>query len=120
MALTFLTDQPQKLLDSFNEKIDQKEAKGKITTWKRLSDGVHYTHKADDWLEKAFFKPSVQKDKLVFNIIRPKDSNVTRTVYGYYHGHLTETFLNHFDKLFSSAQASALGTVGDDINAPEK
>jgi hypothetical protein len=117
MADYFFTDSPQTLLDEFNKRIDQKEPKGKITTWMRSDDGKFYTHKSDEWGKKAWFKPTVGKDKLTFNIIKPKDRNVTTPVYGYYHGHLIETFLNHFDKDFTKADASALPAIGDICNS---
>jgi hypothetical protein len=113
MADYFYTDTPQWLLDEFNKRIDQKESKGKITTWERSDDGVYYTHKSTEWGKKAWFKPKVESGKLTFNIIKTKTTNVTRVVYGYYHGHLIETFLNHFDKDFSKAEATALAASGD-------
>ena len=36
--------------------------------------------------------------------------------YGYYHGHLIETFLNHFDQSFSQGAASALPTNNDKVS----
>ncbi|WP_236200695.1 hypothetical protein [Pseudomonas pseudonitroreducens] len=120
MSLTFFTSKPQQLLNAFNEKIEQEEPAGKITTWERSDDKAYYTHKAKDWTKKAWFKPSVQEGKLVFNIIKPQNMNVTALVYAYYHGHLTETFLNHFDKSFTSAQSSALPTTGDLVSNPKK
>ncbi|OGT54755.1 MAG: hypothetical protein A3E01_18755 [Gammaproteobacteria bacterium RIFCSPHIGHO2_12_FULL_63_22] len=115
MAIHFLTPDPASLLKEFDARIHQTEAEGKITTWEKLEDGKHYTHKAADWKSKAYFKPSVGKDRLTFNIIRPKDKSVTVPVYGYYHGHLMETFLNHFDKKFTTSMTSALPEAGDDV-----
>lgn len=113
MSVTFSSQDPASLLKAFDARIAQSEPKGKITTWEKLSDGVHYTHKATDWRFKAFLKPSIQPGKLVFNIIKPKDANVTAVAYAYYHGHLIETFLNHFDQNFSDGVASALPRPGD-------
>ena len=84
---------------------------GSITTW--LKVGEHYTHVAERWHRKAFFKAHVDSGQLRFNIIAPKGKNVTNEVYAYYHGHLTETFLNHFDKDFSLVGVSPLCTAGD-------
>jgi hypothetical protein len=89
MSVQFLTSQPTALLSAFNARISQTEAAGKITTW--IKDGDYYTHKASEWTQKAWFKPNIESGKLVFNIIKPKNSNISSTVYGYYHGHLTET-----------------------------
>ncbi len=116
MALHFYTNSPDQLLKKFDAAIDQTEPKGKITTWER-SDGGDYTHKADNWAKKAWFRPSIHDGRLTFNIVKTKTTNVSVPVYGYYHGHLTETFLNHFDKDFSTAQSSALPSNTDIVNA---
>lgn len=113
MADYFFTDSPQWLLNEFNKRIEQKEPKGKITTWERSTDGRYYTHKSPDWHRLAWFEPSVESGKLAFYIIKPKDRNVTKIVYGYYHGHLIETFLNHFDRDFTRAEATPLAVSGD-------
>jgi hypothetical protein len=55
----------------------------------------------------------VKSDQLVFNVIKPKDTNVTTIVYGYYHGHLIETFLNHFDADFTAGRATAMPSADD-------
>ena len=113
MALHFNTRNPSGLLNEFNSKIDQLTVKGKITTWERSSDGEYYTHKALEWAKKAWFKPEIKADKLVFNIIKPKNASVSVQTYGYYHGHLSETFLNHFDSKFEAAVSTALPSSGD-------
>ena len=116
MAVHFTTTAPHALLNEFDERIRQNEVTGKITTWEKSADGIYYTHKATDWHAKAWMKPVVMSDQLVFNIIKPKNANVSSVAYGYYHGHLTETFLNHFDKMFAFAMSSALPSAGDLIS----
>jgi len=113
MALDFMTDDPAGLLDLFNERIEQKEEKGKIKTWVRSADKEYYTHKSDEWGKAAWFKPIIKDDRLTFNIIKPKNKNVSTVAYGYYHGHLTETFLNHFDTEFTAATSTAFPTSKD-------
>jgi hypothetical protein len=113
MAVTFSTDKPQALLNKFDAAISQKEQKGKIETWEKSDDGKYYTHKAKEWNKRAWFKPRTETGQLVFNIIKPKDQDIPVLVYAYYHGHLIETFLNHFDHDFTLAQATALATSGD-------
>jgi hypothetical protein len=76
----------------------------------------HYTHKAPEWAKKAWFLPKIEATQLTFNIIRPKEKNINAIDYAYYHGHLLETFLNHFDKSFKDAIASALPETGDNVS----
>lgn len=113
MAVRFHTQTPKALLAKFDAAVKQKEAKGKIDTWEISDDGKYYTHTAERWTKKAWFKPSTSDNLLTFNIIKPKNQNVTSSVYAYYHGHLIETFLNHFDADFTSAEATAMPAAGD-------
>ncbi|MCJ0763668.1 hypothetical protein [Variovorax terrae] len=119
MALHFKTEKPKDLLAAFDARIGQTELKGKITTWKRVvSNGqVYYTHSSDDWKEKAFFQPAIETGQLTFYIKRPADQNISTPVYGYYHGHLSETYLNHFDNAFSHSTSTALPLPGDNVSA---
>ena len=82
MADYFYTDTPKWLLEEFNKRIAQTEPRGKITTWERSDDGIYYTHTSENWRKKAWFKPSVESDRLAFNIIKPKNCNVTTEVAG--------------------------------------
>jgi hypothetical protein len=116
VAVRFFTETAHDLLNNFNARIEQKEQAGKITTWERSTDKLYYTHKAAEWHSKAWFKATVSNDRLTFNIIKPKNANVTGLVYAYYHGHLTETFLNHFDRMFSTASSTALLTPEDNCS----
>ena len=116
MAVQFFTNSAQSLLDAFNARIEQKEQEGKITTWEKSADGKYYTHKSSQWSKLAWFKPVIYSDRLTFNIIKAKDKNVSTTAYGYYHGHLIETFLNHFDQKILTGVAIALPTSGDKVS----
>ncbi|WP_081068746.1 hypothetical protein [Burkholderia cepacia] len=117
MAIYFYTDDPSGLLANFKNRISQEEKEGKITTWEE-QDG-HFTHKATEWKYEAWFRPSIEQGKiLTFNIVRSQENEgVSQVAYGYYHGHLTETFLNHFDSLFSMAQSTALPVIGDVVSS---
>jgi hypothetical protein len=117
MSVHFTTNGAAALLREFDRRIHQTEATGKITTWEKSADGNFYTHKAKEWHAKAWMKPVVQNDQLVFNIVRPQNANISSLVYAYYHGHLSETFLHHFDKMFSWGMSSALPSTGDVISA---
>jgi hypothetical protein len=113
MAIHFATSTARALLIKFDSEINQKEPTGKIRTWEKHPDGVHYTHKASEWKNKAFFRPTIESNQLTFNIVAPKDEIVTSLVYAYYHGHLIETFLTHFDQDFKNSTASSLPEQGD-------
>jgi len=77
---------------------------------------AYYTHTSDNWHGKAYLRPALENGQLTFNIIRPADQNISTTVYGYYHGHLTETFLNHFDNAFLVATSTARPVAGDQVS----
>jgi hypothetical protein len=115
MAVYFITSNPEKLLRLFKIRIQQTEPKGKITTWKLSDDGNDFSHDSDDWRYKAWFVPTIKSDRLTFNIFRSKGEQVRKTVYGYYHGHLIQTFLNHFDQEFTKAIATADATPEDNL-----
>lgn len=106
MAIHFQTDDPASLLQQFDARIAQTEASGKITTWRKQD--AYYTHIAPNWAAKAWLRPSMRQGWLTFNIYPSQNETVKVTAYGYYHGHLIETFLNHFDKLFTLASATPL------------
>jgi hypothetical protein len=122
MSVRFITESSSKLLKKFNDAIDQEESKGSITTWKKVQQGdtTFYTHVADEWTKKAYFKAVVLDSKLKFNIVRPKDKIVDQVVYAYYHGHLIETFLRHFPHDFTDARADAVAQDGDNVKPPSK
>ncbi len=108
MAVTFFTSDAKALLSQFKEKITQDQEQGRINTWSVDKDG-DFTHKAAQWSRKAWFSPTVSSDRLTFNIVKPASSSITIVVYGYYHGHIIETFLNHFDDKFSSVISDGIG-----------
>lgn len=114
MAVHFMTDAAQALLTAFDKAIAAAPASGSITTWEKTPTSL-YTHKANDWKKKAFFKPSIETDRLRFNIIKPENAVVDTLVYSYYHGHLIETFIKHFDQSFSWARASAKPQTNDKV-----
>jgi hypothetical protein len=117
MAIHFTTNDAKSLLQAFNARISQADPKGKITTWVKSDDDKYYTHKAPEWNKLAWFLPKIEADKLTFNIIKPKNKDISATAYAYYHGHLLETFLNHFDNSFQNGAASAMPEVGDIIQS---
>ncbi|KTT33848.1 hypothetical protein SB18R_03355 [Pseudomonas oryzihabitans] len=115
MSLTFTTSAPQALLKKFDGAISQEEAKGKINTWKKMPDGS-YTHTSDQWGDSAYFIPSFTREGLRFNISPPKGRGLSSYTYAFYHGHLTECFLYHFERDFLTAISTALASAGDRVN----
>lgn len=113
MAVHFECTDPQTLLRNFDAHILQRESVGRITTWEKSQDGQYYTHRAAEWARKAWFKAGVQGNCLSFYIVKSRDVELTGRAYAYYHGHLIETFLAHFDTQFTRATASALAEPGD-------
>lgn len=114
MAVNFVTSNPSNLLAEFKKRIKQSDSKGKITTWEEDSDG-DFTHKSSQWGNRAWMHPVIKSGILTFVIIGQKDTVLVTEVYGFYHGHLTETFLNHFDNSFSTASSTALPTPEDRV-----
>ena len=108
MAAYFDTNTPKKLLASFKKAIDD----GHIITWAYDEDG-DFTHTAPQWKNKAWMCPSVENNRLVFNILKPESTALNPEVYAIYHGRIIESLLAHFDNLFTEGNATALASVGD-------
>lgn len=118
MSVKFFTANPGDLLAAFKAKINQTEQEGSIATWEITGSG-HFTHKGKQYVRDAFFFPEARPHEgvLLFKIIRPEGKSIGARAYAYYHGHLIETFMNHFDRKFSLAAASALPADGDNVSA---
>lgn len=108
MALRVGTSQPSSLLAAIKKAIDEK----RVETWSYDSDG-DFTHTPPQWFRKAWLRPKVEYGALVFNIIKPQNSSISKEVYGVYHGRFIEMLLVHFDSSFTTAEASAAVAVGD-------
>lgn len=109
--LTFETSQSAALLKAFRDAIED----GRVATWKDDKDG-YFSHKAERWKRKAWFSHAESATALTFHILL--NDNVTpvedrRAVYSYYHGHLLETFTNHFAARFSKAISTSNPTTSD-------
>jgi hypothetical protein len=90
--------------------------KRSIETWSVDADG-DFTHSTPQWVNKAWFRPVVYADRLVFRILTPKGTRMNRAVYAVYHGRFIEMLLNHFDLKFTQAEATALPDSGDIIES---
>lgn len=110
MAIIVKTDQPHSVLSAIKRAIDS----DKIETWQYDDDG-DFTHTADQWSRRAWLRPRIRDDSLVFNIVPPRTRTISKVVYGIYHGRFIEMLLTHFDDDFSDARATALPTSADRI-----
>lgn len=112
MAVIVNTEKPRRLLLAIKQAIDE----GQIKTWSYDQDG-DFTHTADQWMKRAWLRPNIQDGRIVFNVIPPKLRAVSQVVYGIYHGRFIEMLLNHFDKEFEDALATALATSSDRLKS---
>jgi hypothetical protein len=110
MAVRAFTDEPQELLSAIKKAISDDV----INTWKIDTDG-DLTHTSKQWGERAWMRPKVLEDRLLFNIIASKNETMSKTLYGVYHGRLIQTLLTHFDKKMKTVSATALATTDDNI-----
>ncbi|RQO62198.1 hypothetical protein [Pseudomonas sp. KBW05] len=113
MSVRFYTSSAKSLLKAFDDRIKQKEKEGSITTWMKNKQD-YYTHKSERWGGKCYFKARTDvSGKLIFNVIPPAGEIVTSEIYAFYHGHIIETFLNHFTSQFTVGEATAKPTNKD-------
>jgi hypothetical protein len=111
MAVLFTTNKPNDLLAAIKKKIDD----GKIDTWIYDNDG-DFTHKPDQWKGKAWLRPRPQQGVLAFGLLGQKEVVMSKQIYGLFHGRFIDMMLTHFDKEFSMAQATAMGTDLDSFD----
>ena len=113
MAVIVICDNPQGLLNQIKKGI----ASGTIVTWLQDTDG-DFTHSPDQWRNEAWFRPSVQQDRLVFNILGNRTKRMSKVTYAVFHGRFIEMLLTHFDESFTRAIGTALAVQGDWVGAP--
>lgn len=112
MAVIAYASDPQNLLDS----IRSAARSGKIETWSVDEDG-DFTHSPEQWRLKAWFRPRVSEDKIVFYILTPQGKVMGKVTYAVYHGRFIEMLLGHFDTQFHRVEATALPVKGDRVRA---
>jgi hypothetical protein len=113
MSVRVLCSNPQQLLNEIKAAIRA----GKVHTWELDSDG-DFTHTPEQWKNKAWFHPIIESDRVTFRILGRKTQRMTTGEYAAYHGHFIEMLLNHFDRMFSTAAATAQGSDGDALGGP--
>lgn len=102
MAIVVYTPNPAALLQIIKKSIDEK----KIDTWIYDNDG-DFTHAPDQWEKKAWLRPYVLSGILQFGLLGQTNIDMTKSVYGVYHGRFIEMLLTHFDNHFSTATSTA-------------
>jgi hypothetical protein len=113
MAVMVSCANPQGLLNKIKSAIQG----GTVQTWSVDSDG-DFTHTPEQWRYEAWFRPSIEQDKLVFFVLGKRTQAMSKAVYGVYHGRLIEMLLTHFDVDFTQAIATALPMHRDWVRPP--
>lgn len=108
MAAYFFTNTPSDLLTFFKQKIEGRQ----ITTWLFDKEG-DFTHTSAGWKNVAWFRPSLQSDCLIFNLLRTPSSPIPAHIYAIYHSQLIEVFLLHLSQLFTLSEATPSAAAGD-------
>ena len=110
MAVRAFTDQAEPLLSAIKQAI----ADGRVTTWKIDDDG-DLTLTSEIFVNRAWMRPKVLPDRLLFNIIGKKNEKTSTRVYAAYHGRLVQMLLAYFDTRLKTVAATALPTKQDKI-----
>lgn len=110
MAIIVKTTSPSQLLASIKKAIDDNN----VRSWSYDSDG-DFTHDAEQWKNKAWLRPKIYQGELRLGIIKPTNSNMSKQIYGLYHGRFIDMLLTHFDDDFSIASATAAKTEPDNF-----
>lgn len=115
MAIYVNTSNPQSLVDGIKQQIKE----GKIDAWLCDDDG-DFTHNNEQWRYKAWMRPVVETERVVFGVLCRKDKNLSVVDYAIYHGRFVEMLLTHFDKDCSDIKVSPLATKYDTIRASKE
>lgn len=112
MSIYVKTDNPQELVSKIRVNIDKKV----IDTWSYDKDG-DFTHDVDQWRYRAWIRPHIKQEKVIFAIVCRKDRNMSITEYAVYHGRFVEMLLVHFDELCKDISVTPLGSSYDVIDS---
>lgn len=101
MAIIIKSKNPRKILDLFVNDIIECD----IATWLIDSDG-DFTIANAKWTYKAWMRPIIQEESniLVFGFVSSKRYDITKGLYGIYHGRMAVTLLAHYDDLITSIE----------------
>jgi|ERR1051326_397473 hypothetical protein len=110
MAIIVKTNNPSGLLSSIHKAIDD----NKVETWSYDREG-DFTHTPSQWKGQAWLRPRTYAGELRFGIIKRQDVELSKLIYGVYHGRFIEMLLVHFDNSFTFASATAQKTEPDNF-----
>jgi hypothetical protein len=108
MAIIVSTSDPRALLLNIKSAIRDKTVSG----WICDSDG-DFTQASEQWKERAWLRPAIYGDKIIFTTFPPSNVTMSGTVYASYHAQFIQMLLRHFDTKFDEVSASALPKYGD-------
>lgn len=110
MSIYFSTTNAAGLLKAFNDAIaGAHHGNGqRVETWRHViyNGQNYYTHTSANWRDKAWLRAETEANRLTFVILPVERVLLTREIYAYYAGHLIETFIRHFPRTFTAAQAT--------------
>jgi hypothetical protein len=110
MAVRAFTDRPEELLSALKRGI----AEGQVIGWKIDEDG-DLTLTSENFANRAWMRPKVLPDRLLFNILGNKSGQMSKRLYAVYHARLVQILLTYFDTKLKTATATALPTSGDKV-----
>ena len=112
MAIIIKTDNPQVVCDLFTQNVSNRD----ITTWIVDADG-DFTIANPKWTYKAWMRPIISREgnTLVFGFVSSRKHDITKGLYGIYHGRLVATLIAHYDHLIDSVTIKPLLDPQTDI-----
>lgn len=108
MAVRVFCSKPQELLKEIKAAIRD----GTVQSWELDKDG-DFTRTQEQWKNKAWFRPVLESNRIVFKIIGQKSERMSTAAYASYHAYFIQTLLNYFDTMFSTATATAQAEEGE-------
>lgn len=99
MAIIITTKYPQKVCDLFTQDVNYRD----IATWIVDADG-DFTIANPQWTNKAWMRPIIplEENCLVFGFVSSRKYEITKGLYGIFHGRLVATLIAHYDTLIDS------------------
>ena len=113
MAIVIQCSNPAGLLADLRRGISQ----GTIRTWEETEKDL-FTHTPKQWNREAWFTPKILRDGIAFGILKRKDRDLTREIYGIYHGRFTEELIIHLSRYFDHTGVSS--ELDSDYDGPSK